>query len=322
MRKTLFATAAIAALALAGAASAQNATIGNNGFTQINNANQVGLVLLPNVSVGRVLTVDNIAAGNSASVNASADIDVRFDTPRAGGVLGELRQINNGDQLAVSVLATSTVDSLSSSTRAFGNATSLTAVNDDIRIGGNAIGQVNNGDQLAGTLVYNSSVPGTSDVLTAAVGNTFSATSGMIEAYSQGGQWSSAQTNNGAQVAGTVVVGSTLLGDSDVSSQALGNNAFFSANNGFTSHFGQTNNGAGQLALTGVSGSTFGSADIGSAALGNNLSITAGTVNQISPYQTNNAGQLSATYIGNSAFSGSLVAGAGAIGNNISVTTR
>lgn len=311
MRKLFLASAALAAFALAGAASAQDITVGNNGYQQVNNANQVGVVLLPNISVGQLLTIDNLAAGNSGTFNASADINVT-----------ELRQTNNAGSLAASVLVNSTADRLDSSTRAFGNAASLTAVNDDIRISnaaGTGLRQTNNADQLAGTLVLNSTVPGTSDVLTAAVGNTLSTSSGRVEAYSQNS--GNGQFNNGTQVAGTVVYGSTLRGDSAITSQALGNNAAFNASADFQSHFGQTNN-AGQFGLTVVSNSAFGTADIGSAALGNNLSITAGQVNQISPFQTNNAGQVSATYIGNSSFTGSLVAGAGAIGNNITVTTR
>lgn len=324
MRKTLFATAALAALAIAGAASAQSVTVNNSYLHNASGSPQVSTVNLNGITVGSRLIGGATSVGTSLNVEAADNIFVP----------GRVQQLNTTGQTASLNVNGSTIgrDTTFTAT-AGGNAASFSA-DDSLVISG--LRQSNDVGQTARVTIESTSVSGDLDGGATAFGNSAFGESvyGGVD-VSNGVQFH--QSNIGAQLASTTVNGGNSFGrDTDLRSIAVGGILEFDsaasgtyaieqANGRGSDYFGLNGYaGSSQTAnLTVNGGSNFnGATSLAASALGGVTNLTAGgNIVAGVTTQNHNSAQISNLNIMGSSF-GSLTGAAQSIGTSVSINTR
>lgn len=357
MRKTLFATAALAALAFAGAASAQNA---HTYTIQTNNAGQNSTLRLDSIRVGSNLTGSATSIGNIIDISVpTTNTNQAIAELNSGNGLGSGPQFNNGAQTsnlsAINVAAPGRSDLNSTSA---GNVVNLEG--QLITQRGNAtFSQINNGPAPT-TYTYpggsytfqnpaqsaNLNVSGGSygeiEGSAGAIGNILSAEGGTVlltparigstataNNYIPTDVLGQAQTNNGAQYA-DVYVSRTSFATGSFDGQAVGNSTSIDAS--LVANVGghQTNNGAQQTSVNLNFVSSPGATSVNGLSIGNSTAADAPTVTvngysdgfgrgDSSIRQINNTGQSTNVTV-NSSNLDRVNASAASVGNILSLT--
>lgn len=324
MRKLLLATAALAALGLAGAASAQSVNV--NGY--IHNASgspQVSNLTLSGLSVGSTLDGSGLSVGNVLNVNS-------VDNITAGS--SRLSMLNTSNQTStVNASASNIAGEADFGSLAGGNSASFIA---DDALSLQVVVQANPNDQTSNlNLQGGLNVGGNVAASSTAFGNSIYGQSefSTINVSARAER----QSNVGDQRANLIVSGSNRFGiDAALSAVAVGNVMEFDAEGTGTYTINQANGrdadfvglvgyaGSSQTAtLTVNPGSTFvGAADLSAAAVGNIATLTGGAdINAVLDIQSHNSTQLSNLTISGSSF-GALTGAAQSIGNSVNITTR
>lgn len=324
MRKTLFATAAIAALAFAGAASAQSVSVNGSYLHNASGSPQVSNVNLNNITVGSSLTGGATSVGTSLNVSAADNITVP----------GRVHQLNTTGQTATlnANSVTAGRDTVFNAT-AGGNAASFSA-DDTLSISG--LRQSNDVGQTANLTIESTSISGDLEGGATAFGNsTFGETLYGDIGVSNGVQFH--QSNVGAQRANVTVNGGNSFaretdlraiavgGIMEFDSAGTGTYAIEQANGRGSDYFGLNGYaGSSQTAnLTVNGGSNFnGATSLAASALGGvvNLSGTGNIAASVTT-QNHNSAQTSNLSIMGSSF-GSLIGSAQSIGTSVSINTR
>lgn len=285
MRNAIIGFAALAALAIAGSASASSDTTN----IQQNGAQQSANVAIGPVSVGTLLSADGQAVGNSVSVLSQTNV-----TP---GNLNDARvssaQINSATQTSTLGLDAADAGSYDLGSRAIGNVGEFASEANNIETttwskaglsqfltneGYTAAATVNTASpepmafqdnlasQTASTSINGGVVTGDADSATVAVGNSLS-----FDAYFNASAIGF-QNNGFNQTGSLTVTGLDVGGDAGFSVASMGNVADWVGNSADGIVL-QTNLGA-QNSTASVLGSNFGSLAVSGSAIGNAATIT------------------------------------------------
>ena len=313
MRKTLFATAAFAALAIAGAASAQTVNLGP--LSQQNFRPQTANLTVNNGLVGAALTGGATAVGNLITTDAAITTHTDFEQANFGG--GQTANVNlNGGSFGDSRI----------SGQAIGNAISVEgSYSGSMPVyGANQKGQDNGAVQVSNVALNGGTFRGNLDLSSVAVGNSLSieGSAAFLNRSDPNATNGNLQFNAVPQTANLTVTGGSINGDGNLIAQAVGN-ALSVEGAASVSALRVRNNGTQTANATIVNGQ-FNGLTVGASAIGNLSSFTtaAGVQSLGGLYQHNegvNGTQISNTLISNGNF-GSLAASATSIGNALSVT--
>lgn len=298
MRKILFASAAVAAIAIAAPAFAGDDTTNNqiNRFTV-----QAALTNLNNLSVGANLSGSAAAVGNTISVNSYVNAPSVSNGVAQDSTSVASAQINR-DTLQIGAVNIDDVNidgRLTVSAQAVGNNGSFRSENGDI------------------------DVKSWMDDALASGGNLSADATSAMYAYNEGFAYQS--NSDTAQIALANLNDVRVDGRTQSGTLAVGNNLSFEAPNGNASAVAfQTNRDTLQLALTNVEDSRFfGMASINSQAVGNASSwssLNYGAADGINFQSNIGTAQISLTNIIDSNFGANLTAGAVSVGNLATVT--
>lgn len=315
MRKTLLATSAlVAALAFAGAASAQNVSVRTN---QNNTA-----------VVGSNLTINGRAVGGNLTGNSTAIGNLSQVTARTGQGIAEISatgvdaQVNSGAITANAYVESTQAANGTFASTAAGNVINLDGIS-TFNYDGRIVGQ-NNGGNINATLTLQGGANslGNLNANSQAIGNSINADAiGAVQlgAGQGGGGGVVRQTNGGAQTALTNFVFGGNSTTVNASATAVANT--ISADSPFVGLSAtQINNGDQTATLNFNQGTQ--AAVVGTTAAANVISLNGGSFSTATGLsQANYADQLATTNInGVSVFNGgSLTASASAMGNVISV---
>lgn len=302
MRKILFASAAVAAIAIAAPAFASDDTTNNqvNRFTS-----QVSTINVGNVTVGTGLIVNPASVGNAISLDASANSPVRAQ---------------NAANFA-SVQVNQHTAQVSTANLSRSNITGAVEI-DSQSIGNTGSFNSDNGDLASKSWQAN---------LTAAQLTAIGQTAAASQFFGYGtvaGEGVAFQLNDQTSQTATTNISYTNVGGSinSGSATAVGNNLSFSAPNGNTSALAfQTNSNTSQLSALNAndlninSGATFGATSIGNIGSWESMAYQA---SDGITFQTNtNALQNSVANVGYSNF-GSLNVSTISAGNVANIGTR
>ena len=307
MRKTLFATAAIAALALAGAASAQTVNLGN--LNQQNYRPQTANMTVNNALVGAALTGGATSVGNLITTEADVTTHLDFEQANFGGQTANVNL--NGGSFGDSRVSGQAIGNAISVEGAYSGSMPVSPTNQR--------GQDNGAAQVSNVALNGGTFRGNLDLSSVAVGNnlTVEGSAAFLNApYNSNGRL---QFNSSAQTANLTVTGGAINGDGNLIAQAVGN-ALSVDGTASVSNLSVRNNGTQTANATIVNGQ-FNGLTVGASAIGNLSSFTtAGGVQSLGGLMQHNEGtaQISNTLISNGNF-GSLAASATSIGNALSV---
>lgn len=326
MRKTLFVTAALAALTFAGAASAQSVTLNRSDLFNASGSRQVANTNIGAVSVGSTLTGGATAVGLSLNVESADNI---FATGRVS-----LLNASSGQNANLSVNGANAAGAGSFTAIAGGNAASFSA-DDDLIVSG--VRLANDSAQLANVTLESTYVGGDVTGGATAFGNSlYGETDFGNVAVSNGSQFH--QANSGAQIANTTVNGgNNFRGATDLRSLAVGGILEFDSagtgtyaidvsNSRGSDFFGYSGFGgaANQTANMQVNGgSTFaGATSLAATAINNvvNLSGNGNITAGVNAYTANSVQTSNLTVTGSNF--GSLSGVASSIGSSVSINTR
>lgn len=284
MRKTLLATSAlVAAIAFAGAASAQNV---HSYPYQVNNARQESNLNISNVAVGHNLTGSATSIGNI--IDVTSVIGQGIAEVNVGTGLGTGPQTNNGQQSSsVSVFGVAAPGVTKLASTAAGNVTNIEG-NLVTQRGNGTFSQTNNGYQNANLNIHGSSY-GSLSATSGAVGNSLlgegqtvlltpaASSAATIANYIPTAVLGQDQVNNSGQHA-QMHIGDTSFNSADFRAQAVGNSTSIDATVVANVGGHQTNNGfqSSYVGLNAVHG--IGQTDLTSVAIGNSTAAEAPTV--------------------------------------------
>lgn len=316
MRKTLLATSAIvAALAFAGAASAQNVSVQS---TQINRGAQNATVRIVTPQVGAALTGNGAAIGNLYDIEGAR---VGQGIAEVGSNLGgnAALQGNYADQTSSVTVIAPTASSADIASTAAGNAVNISGVQVHTA-GSRRLNQLNDATvQSANLNLDGGLVGGLYEGSAAAIGNTVSAegvSSVNLGGGNAGGELR--QTNNGRQIANLSVSGGNF-GAGDFVGQAAGN-AFSATAPSVNVGWGTTQTNTNSQSVTAnVNGTRAVTLDVAGTALGNSISLNGGASNGNGTSQANGSTQTSTVNVGAVAVGGDLTVSSAAVGNAFSV---
>lgn len=309
MRKTLFATAAFAALAIAGAASAQTVNLGP--LSQQNFRPQTANLTVNNGLVGAALTGGATAVGNLITTDAAITTHTDFEQANFGGQTANVNL--NGGSFGDSRV----------SGQAIGNAISVEGSYSGSMpmFDNNQKGQDNGAAQVSNVALNGGTFRGNLGLSSVAVGNNLSidGSAAFLNRSDPNAANGNLQFNSGTQTANLTVTGGAINGDGNLIAQAVGN-ALSVDGSASVSALNVRNNGTQTANATIVNGQ-FNGLTVGASAIGNLSSFTtaAGVQSLGGLYQHNEGtAQISNTLISNGNF-GSLAASATSIGNALSV---
>jgi hypothetical protein len=337
MRKFYLATSAlVAALAFAGAASAQNAHV--QGLNQVNSADQRARLDISNVTVGRALTASGASVGNIVSIDARDPSIQGIAELNVGSGLGTGPQSNTGDQFStVRVADTDVARNADLSSTAAANVVNLEG-NLVTQRANATFSQFNSGDARARLNIVRSDFDRDLTGVSAAIGNSLSAegdtvllTPGVGNAATQANYiptdvLGQRQDNSGTQFA-TLRVRNVDAGSVDLTAQGVGNGVSIDAD--VTANVGGHQNNTGlQVAYLEARRLDAGDTDLNSVAIGNTIAAegplvtVTGTpsgfgIGDSSIRQFNSGIQVGATSVVNSDLGDANVTGA-AVGNVLS----
>ena len=303
MRKTLFATAAIAAFAMASSAFAGDDTTNN----QLNRAtSQISTINIGHIGVGSNLLATGASVGNVVSLDASANSGVRIQNQASFGSV-QVNQ-NSIQSATVNVNNSGVSGSTEIASQAIGNSGSFNSDNGDLGAktwqASITAGQLNNIGQGAAAAQF--------------VG--YGTIAGEGVAFQLNDQTTQTATTNIDRIG----VGGNI---NNGAATAVGNSLSFSAPNGNASALAfQTNSNTAQLATLNVSNiGVSGSTTLAATSVGNIGSWESQTYQASDgiTFQTNTAAmQNSVANVGFSSFTGGLNVNTISAGNVANIGTR